>query len=307
MAKNRSLYLAVVTGCVVFYVAYREWFSWFALMWVLALPWLSLIVSLPAMLTASVRPRIPISIEVGTPAELLPGVRCPFPAPPVQGRWELNNKLTGARYILRTGKKIPTDYCGMISVEPRRMWVYDYMGLFRLPLRKKQGAGMLVLPVPIPVEDPPALRKRPVNLWRPKAGGGFSENHDLRLYRPGDSLRLIHWKLASKTGKLIYREPIEALRDKAVLSVSLSGTPEDLNEKLGKMLWLSRYLLEKDMHHELRCATGRGEYGCTVSDEETLKAALWNLLQVPAARTAVLPDASDAYWHHHIGGGNYEA
>ena len=154
------------------------------------------------------------------------------------------------------------------------------------------------------MEEPPALNKRPMRLWRPKPGGGFSENHDLREYRPGDSLRLIHWKLASKTKKLIYREPVEALRDKAVVSVSLAGTPEELNQKLGSLLWLSRYLLEKEMSHELRCATGGGEYDFPVTDAESLDLAMFHLLQLPASDMAAMPQTEDAYWHHHIGGGS---
>lgn len=307
MTKNRLLYLAVVVGCGVFFVAYREWFAWFALMWVLAMPGLSLVVSLPAMLTVKARPQCPVSLEIGTTARLSTEAKCRLPVPVVTGKYRVRNRLTGQAQVVKTGKDLPVDHCGLLTLEPMTLWARDYMGLFRLPVQKKQTAAMLVLPKPIPMEEPPALKRRPVNLWRPKPGGGFSENHDLRLYRPGDSLRLIHWKLASKTKKLIYREPIEALRDKAVLSVSLSGTPEALDEKLGKLLWLSNYLLEKDMPHELRCATGNGEYGCAVSDKESLHAALYNLLQLPAADAAVMPDTTDAYWHHHIGGDRDEA
>ena len=307
MMKNRLLYLAVVIGCGIFFVAYKEWFSWFVLMWVLTMPLLSLAVSLPAMLTVTVRPLCPVSMEIGTPAQLRAEAVCRLPSPGITGKYRVCNRLTGQSQKVKLDKDLPADHCGMLSLEPGMLWAWDYMGLFRLPVFRKRGAAVLVLPKPIAPQEPPALRKRPVNLWRPKPGGGFSENHDLRLYRPGDNLRLIHWKLASKTKKLIYREPIEALRDKAVLSVSLSGTPDELDEKLGRLLWLSNYLLEKDMPHELRCATGRGMYTGPVSDTDSLHAALRHLLQLPAVERAVVPDATDAYWHHHVGGGKHEA
>lgn len=307
MIKNRLLYVAVVIGCTVFFVAYKEWFSWFVLMWVLAMPILSLAVSLPAMLAVTVRPMCPISLEIGTPAQLQVEAVCRLPAPGITGKYRVCNRLTGQTRKVKIGRKLPADHCGMLSLEPGVLWAWDYMGLFRLPVFRKHGSAVLVLPKPIAPEEPPVLRKRPVNLWRPKPGGGFSENHDLRLYRPGDNLRLIHWKLASKTKKLIYREPIEALRDKAVLSISLSGSPDVLDEKLGKLLWLSNYLLEKDMPHELRCATGKGMYSGPVGNPDSLHAALRHLLQQPAVEGTVAPDATDAYWHHHVGGGKHEA
>ncbi len=303
MIKNRLLYLAVAVGCLVFFVAYREWFSWFALMWVLAMPVLSLIISLPAMLTVAVQPDCPLRLEIGQTTRLCIRSKSWLPTPVIKGKYRIHNRLTGEVWTLKTGKKLPTEHCGFLAIQPVRIWVCDYMGLWQLPVWRKGQLNVLILPKEVPMEEPPALNKRPMRLWRPKPGGGFSENHDLREYRPGDSLRLIHWKLASKTKKLIYREPVEALRDKAVVSVSLAGSPEQLNDKLGSLLWLSRYLLEKEMPHELRCATGGGEYDFPVTNGESLDVAMFNLLQLPASDMAAMPQTEDAYWHHHIGGG----
>ena len=303
MIKNRLLYLAVAVGCLVFFVAYREWFSWFALMWVLAMPVLSLIISLPAMLTVAVQPDCPLRLEIGQTTRLCIRSKSWLPTPVIKGKYRIHNRLTGEVWTLKTGKKLPTEHCGFLAIQPVRIWVCDYMGLWQLPVWRKGQLNVLILPKEVPMEEPPALNKRPMRLWRPKPGGGFSENHDLREYRPGDSLRLIHWKLASKTKKLIYREPVEALRDKAVVSVSLAGSPEQLNDKLGSLLWLSRFLLEKEMPHELRCATGGGEYDFPVTNGESLDVAMFNLLQLPASDMAAMPQTEDAYWHHHIGGG----
>ena len=46
------MYLLSVLGGLVFYWAYREWLSWLILVLLLALPWFSLLVSLPAILTS---------------------------------------------------------------------------------------------------------------------------------------------------------------------------------------------------------------------------------------------------------------
>ena len=71
-------------------------------------------------------------------------------------------------------------------------------------------------------------------------GGGFSEIHDLREYRPGDSLHEIHWKLSAKTDKLIVREAEEPDLGLVVLSFDFSGTRTQLDSTLRQLLWLQR-------------------------------------------------------------------
>ena len=157
------------------------------------------------------------------------------------------------------------------------------------------------------IPKPPSLERYIAGAWRPKHGGGFAENHDLRLYRPGDDLRQIHWKLAAKTGKLIFREPIEPTRGKVLLTMELSGDPNTVDTKMGKLLWMSRYLLENDLHHDVRCLTGRGTESYTVTDEESLMQVLRSLLGAPKTQNGSLPLATDAAWQYRIGGGDDEA
>ncbi len=301
MIRNRLIYLGAVVVSTVFYIAYGEWISWFVLMWVLTLPWLSLLVSLPAMLTASVIAKLPVKAEVGEHIQLRYETACRFPAPPARAYWQAENRMTGMQAAVGKESRISAEFCGAVGIRLVRLRVCDYLGLFSFFLKKEYEKTVLILPVPLVMEEPPVLRRRVVNIWKPKAGS-YSEDHDLRLYRPGDSLRLIHWKLTAKTGKLIYREPIEALRDKVVLAVSLSGTPEQLNDKFGQLLWLSGYLLDKGMPHEIRCITGKGKYSCLVQHREDTYAAVENLLQLPVAQEAQRPDVEDAYWHYYIGG-----
>ena len=55
MLRNRLLYLAALAGGTVFYCFSYAWFSWFLLVLLWCLPALSLVVSLPAMLTMDLR------------------------------------------------------------------------------------------------------------------------------------------------------------------------------------------------------------------------------------------------------------
>lgn len=301
------LYLAVLESCLVFYAAYREWFSWLALMAVLCLPWFSLLLSLPAMLAAKIHLQCPAQLQAGIPVQLALSIRCSLPAPPVRCRLSVRHSITGQTEPYKPGESVPTDHCGVLEIRQKRVWVYDYLGLLRLPKRKKSVHALTILPKSVEIPKPPSLERYIAGAWRPKHGGGFAENHDLRLYRPGDDLRQIHWKLAAKTGKLIFREPIEPLRGKVLLTMVLTGDPDTIDQKMGKLLWMGRYLLENGLHHEVRCLTGRGLEAFSVTDEETLLLALCRLLGAPAAKQDIMPDSADAAWQYHIGGKENEA
>ena len=60
---------------------------------------------------------------------------------------------------------------------------------------------------------------------------GFSEEHELRPYREGDAINLIHWKLSSKYDEPIVREPQELVRKDIVLSVDL---PDDFDNEVAE-------------------------------------------------------------------------
>ena len=60
-----------------------------------------------------------------------------------------------------------------------------------------------------------------------KKGGGFSEFHENREYRPGDSVRDIHWKLSGKTDKLIVRQAMEPVQRRLVLAVETCGSTSE--------------------------------------------------------------------------------
>lgn len=306
MAERRIIYLAALIGCLVFYWAYREWLSGFLLLLVLLLPWLSLLLSLPAMWSCRVEIRCPgaVTVKQGVAATYV-GITA-FPAPVMKGKLTVYRKLTGDRWKLDRGGVLPTEHCGTLEIRPERIWVYDYLGLFRMRTRRKEGRSVLVRPRPIPVAAPPDMGRCLVNAWRPKAGGGYAENHELRLYRPGDQLQQIHWKLSAKTGKLILREPMEADGDLAALTMELRGTPAELDSKLGRLLWMSSYLLQKEVPHRIHCLTGLGMEVFPVTDEAQLDKAVDMLLCSKPASAGAIPDDICASWYYHIGGDSHE-
>ncbi len=302
MWGRRFAYLAALAGCLVSYIAYREWLAWFLLLAVAVLPWASLVLSLPAALTSRLRVLCPTAVEAEE--EAVPEVRekCPLPPAPMDLRLEAVQSYSGTRERLRPGEPLPTGHCGELRVKPVKVRRYDYLMLFRLGAGKLEEASLLVRPRPLPMDCPPSLDKYLAQAFKPKPGGGFAENHELRLYRPGDDLRQIHWKLSAKTGELVLREPQEPVRGLAVVKLVLSGTPEELDEKLGRLRWLSGYLLDRQVPHQIRCLTGRGMEGFAVEKASDLLPALDALLRAPLAGEGETLPPIQAAWQFEIGG-----
>ena len=301
MAQRRILYLTVLVACGVFYWAYREWLSWFLLMGMVFLPWLSLLLSLPAMLRCRASVQCPTHLDMGQEADIAFCGICALPVPPLRGQLAVHSAFCGKQWQLYREEALPTEHCGALRITPGRVWVYDYLGLFRMKVRKADPCTVLVRPKTVVQETLPDLSRYCANAWVPKPGGGFGENHELRLYRPGDNLHQVHWKLTAKTGKLIVRQTMEAVQNQAVLTLTLSGTPQELDTKLGQLQFMSRYLLQKELPHRICCSTGSGtEIFCITCEADTLRAIDSLLLAQPAQPGAALPEVR-ALWRYHIG------
>lgn len=303
MAGRRALYLTVLLCCLGFYIAYQQWLAWFLLLLVVVLPWFSLLISLPAMLRFRVEvggPRV-IRMGIGAEAQLLGW--CSLPVPPFRGRLRLTRMTTGESWKRRKALLLPTEHCGALEAVPERVRVYDYLGLIGLPVKAVGKRTLLVRPEPVRIPELPELKRFLARAWRPKPGGGFAENHELRLYRPGDGLNQIHWKLTAKTGKLIIREPVEPERGLVLVTMNLRGSPEVLDQKFGKLLWLGNHLLELGLAFRIQVLTGSGVRSFSVTGEPGLWEAVDSLLcEKPVAAGDLRNMEFRASWHYHIGG-----
>lgn len=302
MWGRRITYLGFLFGSVVFYCFYREWFSWFFMVALWLLPVFSILVSLPAMLTVKATLRCPDKVRQDMPVRTSLELSCKLPTPPVRCQLRVVNMLTGERYLGDPGERIPTEHCGHITVTCCQFYVYDYLGLFRRQLKKEESCSLLVMPKPVPGNAPLQRAEKGMGVLRPKPGGGFSEIHDLRLYRPGDELRQIHWKMSAKVGKLIYREPMEPVQRGYVLNIALSGTSAELDKKLGKLLWTSSVLLESDLEHTVRAMTGKGLFIYEIKDRASQENCIQSLLCSSLTEASTVAAAEDALWQHSMGG-----
>ena len=302
------LYLAAAAGCGVFYAAYGQWLAWLMLMLVLLLPWFSLLVSIPAMLRFRCESAGPSVLEPGETGELWLLGTCALPMPPFRGRLRLRRFLTGESWCYQGPGDLPTDHCGGYAVTVEKLRICDYLGLFAFPVKSRDTKTILIWPKPVKADIQRELHRYTARAWRPKPGGGFAENHELRLYRPGDNLNQIHWKLSAKTGDLILRQPMEPMEGLVLLTLNLRGGPEELDRKLGQLLWIGQTLLEEGIRYEIRALTGEGTLTFAVGEEQALQNALETLLCSSAAEEGDLRERGyAASWQYHIGGERHEA
>ncbi len=302
MGKRWLLYLTALVCCLVFHIAYQEWASWIFLLAMLALPPFSLLLSLPAMLTARARVEVPPAVAVGTPLALRVVVRSFVPVPVCRLNIRVFYTMTGECYLLDANAACSTEHCGAINCKPPRGWIYDYLGMFRLPLRRPPEFRILVRPRPMELPEPD-LSNILVSAWRPKPGGGFAENHELREYRPGDHLSQIHWKLTAKTKKLILREPMVPDRNRMIIWLTLNGTQEEIDRKLARLLWLGGYLQRYDLKFQILAYTAAGKQLWDVDSPRALRRAVDLLLCHSPYSGSDTPELTEtANWIYYIGG-----
>lgn len=301
MLRRRVLYLVCLAGCVGFFVAYRAWLGWLLLLAVVGLPCLSLLISLPGMLTTKAELSCPVRVGIGEEITARVLLHCKVPIPPVRWRLSTYHGFVGRKKRLKKTEAISAEHCGCIYVQAEKIWVYDYLGLFRRKLPRLPEQRVLVWPGREQMPELPSLKRYIAGSWRPKPGGGFAENYDLRLYRPGDDLRQIHWKLAAKTGKLVLREPIIPVRGKLVLTILLGGSLEQVDQKLGILQTVSEHLLSLELPHEIHCLTAGGMTAFSVSNGGELRRATEGILTSELTQLTQMPEVK-ASWQYRIGG-----
>lgn len=303
MASRRLCYFLTLTVVFTAWLAVGSWLSWVVLLALLALPWLGLALSLPALRAFGLAPTGVDVLQAGEPASLWILGSCGPPMPPFRGELEIRSCFTGQLSRYRPEQGLPTAHCGGLEITVVKARVFDYLGLFSFRPRHREPRTVRIRPVPLEVTEPLGLEKFSARRWYPKPGGGFSENHELRPFRPGDSMTGIHWKLTAKTGALVVREPMEPEQGRMLLTMDVSGTPEELDRKFGRLVWVSRQLLDRGLHFELRVLTGHGLQELPVRDERSLNRAVDDLLCQPLAREGTVRDhPASACWQFHIGG-----
>ena len=235
---------------------------------ILLLPVAGLLLGLPAILGCRPRWVMPAVIArrgAQVSWALAMGNRFPLPLSRVSFRLRIHNRMTGETTVYRreeTGVfpglsvplRLPTHHCGYLECRVERLRVWDCLGLFSLPLKPPAPVSLLV--GPIPVKAPPCSlpEQRGAMLPAPKGQAPTGEEYDLRGYRPGDSIRAIHWKLSAKRDQLVVRELLASRRPVPVLVFDHLGPPEELDHIIDQTAALSLALRQDSQPHEIRWA-----------------------------------------------------
>lgn len=265
MIGKRLLYLAVLIAALLLMVYTDTFFTAFLLAAIVALPVVSLLVSLPGMLNCQVRLEADAA-AVGRGGQanwrVTVETRRWMPLSRVILRLQLTNAMTGERapvtlrlYDAFTARSLflpaITNHCGMLTCHLSSCRVCDGMGLFSIRRQLDVSAILPVMPLEAPDESLPELpcTEPDQTVLRARRGGGSGEDYDLRPYRPGDPVRLIHWKLSSKRDELVFREVLEAETSVPLLTFDHVGTPAEMDGLLDRLYSLCCALLEAQREH----------------------------------------------------------
>ena len=157
MLRNRLCYGLVLLGTGLFFLCYNGYVSYYVFLLSLALPVVSLVLSLPGMLTM----RLSLSLDSPDPylahlrkgeaVTLRLGARCPWPftGSRVKLRLAVRNTLTGeerrewlvlvpSREALTLEHSLASPTCGLVECTLARAKACDLLGLFSLPVGVKR-------------------------------------------------------------------------------------------------------------------------------------------------------------------------
>ena len=292
-------YLFALGAAWLFHLSYRGWFGLYLVLAMAAVPALLFLISLPAMLSLHMKAEAPgyttrdddakLSLHFETKRLLPVGSVCVVVY--IRNRFALEEYRIPCRYYgVRSCVQqvtLPTDLCGALDIQIQRVECRDLLGLFCI--RQPCPASLIctVLPPALAPEEAvdfdAALKS--VSRLKPKYGGGFSEDHDLRDYRPGDMSNTIHWKLSSKADKLIVREALEQENREIFLVLEQAGQND---RGLEVLYWLSLELCRRELPHRIVANTLY-----LVGNEHESASALAGILAFPIDRPCGF-DASTA-------------
>jgi hypothetical protein len=140
---------------------------------------------------------------------------------------------------------IDTSKIGLTVFDVNKYLTISLIGLISFRYKIPYQVPVLVMP---PAKKPLRAVTIPRGLiLRPKPGGGYSEDHDMRKYQPGDPVRSIHWKLSAKFDSLIIREPLVPPNHSRLVQVEAWKNAEERDLTLSHLRWVADYLHKWNM------------------------------------------------------------
>lgn len=299
MLKNRISYLLILLVVFLFFVCYNGYISYYVLLVALALPLLSLLLSLPGILGI----RLEFQAEEpsaqkgqSVPLRLTISNALPFVSGRARVTLRTQNILTGeiqeehfgftaSQSPLTIVHQLTSPLCGQVVCQLRRGRVCDYMGIFAFPMRLSRCPRQTVVFYPtvhsplLSLNQVPQPNSESDAYSQTKPGDDPSELFGLRNYREGDKLSRVHWKLSQKTGGLLIKEfgyPIA----EHLLFLLEPGSGQEADLLLDAFATLSHFLSQQEAPHRAALRGGDGFSMKEITDEESRRPVLNALLSL---------------------------
>ncbi|MBO7515227.1 MAG: DUF58 domain-containing protein, partial [Lachnospiraceae bacterium] len=153
-------------------------------------------------------------------------------------------------------------YCGLAQVRLKKIYVYDWLGLFRWPRKVNQKQSLVVLPeyTLMPIKNRNSIWHDITNSSRFHStliGEDPSEIVSFHSMQPGDKLQRVHWKLSAKSDDLMVKDFGMPLCSRVCLYVDLCyKTRDEYSDRMTMALSVGLSLLEAECPFTLLWSQG---------------------------------------------------
>ena len=261
MLKNWIVYILALIGSVVFFLFYQMWLAWYCFVLLLLIFPLALFMCLLSGFSIKVHLEAPRYIKIGDEAYIR--VKAKGSGLSKLALCRINLKIT--EYMTDTIRKakifaqgdmnnqypIDTAHCGAYTYTVDAIRVYDVFGLFCIKKKGRAKCEVVVRPIPSMPDVMPEMNGFKAKVLA-KSNSPYSEIYDVRDYVIGDPIKNIHWKASAKKDKLLIKEPQEEKYGHARVYLALKEDRDELDKKMGELLFTSNYFLSREIQHMIR-------------------------------------------------------
>lgn len=263
MAARRIIYLTLLILAVALHLAYGQYVTFFMVIFLLLVPILSLIASIPSALSVRTYLKGGGKVTRGRASSVSLAASHGEYLPPdavrmcVESRNVFTGKKTTHRNVRISGANKDarefnpdTTQIGTVRFSIKRAFIFDRLGLIPIPVKRGGSVSVTVMPDKEKPVPEPGLVDLSVGTLKPKPHS-FSEEHELRPYRDGDPMNLVHWKISRKMDDIIVREPQELTRKKIVLVIDQPEHYESHKSVLEQLCYLHELLFANEIPYML--------------------------------------------------------
>jgi len=306
MVRYRIAYCSTLAAVILFYFFFNGYLSFFTLVFVLLLPFVSWLLTLLA--TGKTTVRLEMQSPIASKKEdfiLLVQIRNTsiFPVARARIKFSCVNSLCGkkqsetlffpinANAELTVEHPMRSEFCGKITAEMTQIRYYDYLGIFTIKQNPPIYAEAFVIPkmqyIDAQIDMTANNSVESSTYSKAKPGDDPSEIFDIRPFRDGDRLRSIHWKLSSRLDELMVKEfSLPTDNEVLLLTELLAPNMTTLDTVVEVFASISNFLLTNQINHRVEWFDSTNEQFCndTVECDEDLAVLLNAVLSTESYR-----------------------